>query len=136
MRDMAAFTAELVDRHGELVSQQQLGRLLGYSNAGAIRKARERGGLPVATFFVPGRRGRFAFTRDLAAWLIELRRSAVPEETRAVAPRTCPSTAEQSSCTHVSTAHGNLSGQHPVDSPPASKIRFGSAVNDEPARER
>lgn len=123
MRDMAALTAELVDRHGELVSQQQLGHLLGYSNAGAIRKARERGGLPIATFFVPGRRGRFAFTRDLAAWLIELRCAVAQEVTRAAARETAPSTAGPSSPSHVSMTPESPSGEHPVASLPVSKIR-------------
>lgn len=72
----AQLTAELLERHGELVGQRQLARLLGYPSAGAVQKASERGRLPVRTFRVPGRRGKFAFTRDLAAWLHDMQTKA------------------------------------------------------------
>ena len=70
------WTEDLLQRHGELVSQKDLVRLLGYPSLRAVQKASERGRLPIKTFSVPGRRGKFAFTRDVAAWLKDLRSGA------------------------------------------------------------
>lgn len=76
MQDLDQLTIDLVERHGELVSQRDLARMLGYPSVAAIAKARERGRLPIKTFGVPGRRGKFAFTRDVSAWLFSMRSGA------------------------------------------------------------
>lgn len=43
--------------------------LWGYPSQAAFRKAHQRGRLPVDTFGLDGRRGRFATATDIAAWL-------------------------------------------------------------------
>jgi hypothetical protein len=65
--------ADLLSRHGELIGQQALAHLLGYETTGALRKAAERGQLPIRLHSVPGRRGRLALTREVADWLADLR---------------------------------------------------------------
>lgn len=57
---------------GELIPPRLLWRMLGYTNAGALRSARNRGILPVETFQIPGRRGSYARTRDVVNWLSQL----------------------------------------------------------------
>lgn len=54
---------------GPVVGTAMLWRVLNYPTPDALRKAIERGRAPVATFVIPGRRGRFAHTRDVIAWL-------------------------------------------------------------------
>jgi hypothetical protein len=63
---------ELLDRHGELMSGRHLRQCLGFANVRAFRRAIAHGAVPVVTFTLPGRRGRFARTRDVAAWLATL----------------------------------------------------------------
>lgn len=65
--------ADLLERHGELMGQQTLAHLLGYETTGALRKAAERGQLPIKLRSIPGRRGRLALTRDVGDWLATLR---------------------------------------------------------------
>lgn len=60
---------ELCDRHGELVGGDSLRLLLGFPSLAAFRQAVKRKTLVLPTFFVEGRRGRFALTVDIAAWL-------------------------------------------------------------------
>jgi hypothetical protein len=49
---------------------------LGFPTADAFLKARLRNRLPVPTFAMEGRRGRFAATTDIAAWLWAQRQGA------------------------------------------------------------
>lgn len=65
----ADFEARLVRLYGPVLGGQVLAHVLGYPTPGAFAKARQRGRLPIPTFPIPGRRGRFAATADLAAWL-------------------------------------------------------------------
>lgn len=44
-------------------------RVLGYPSTGALAKARQTGRLPIEMFQVPGRRGWFAATSVVRAWL-------------------------------------------------------------------
>ena len=68
----------LVSRHGELLSGATLQRCLGYRSARAYRRAIAQNALPVVTFALPGRRGYFARTRDVAAWLAVLGKPIPP----------------------------------------------------------
>lgn len=61
--------ADLLAEHGELVSGGDLQRCLGFKSARSFQRAQKEGRLPVTTFSLPGRRGVFARTRDIAAWL-------------------------------------------------------------------
>jgi hypothetical protein len=55
-----------------LISASETARLLGYPSTGALAKARQTGRLPIAMFKVPGRRGWFAATQTVRAWLESL----------------------------------------------------------------
>lgn len=67
---------DLEAQHGPLLSGPPLYRALGLPSAAAFRQAASRGQLPVPIFAIPNRRGRFALTRDVAAWLARLRATA------------------------------------------------------------
>jgi hypothetical protein len=60
---------ELRDRHGEVVGGDALRLLLGYPSLAAFKQAVMRKTLMLPTFFIEGRRGRFALTIDIADWL-------------------------------------------------------------------
>lgn len=77
--DLPDSTASAMDRltallaeHGELMGGQALWRNLGFRSDRSFLRAAAAGKLPVATFHLPDRRGRFARTRDVAAWLAQL----------------------------------------------------------------
>jgi hypothetical protein len=59
----------LARTHGPLLGGSALWRALGYSNARAFSKAVERNTIPVTTFRIPHRRGRFALTHEVILWL-------------------------------------------------------------------
>lgn len=59
----------LLAKHGPLLGGPELWRALGYPTALAFRKALERQTVPVRTFPLAHRRGQFALTHDVIAWL-------------------------------------------------------------------
>lgn len=59
----------LLQTHGPLMGGRHLWRALGYPTAQAFSKAVERNTVPIATFRIPHRRGRFALTNDVVQWL-------------------------------------------------------------------
>lgn len=62
----------LLTAHGELIGGADLARCLGFRTSRAFQKAAAADRLPVETFVLEGRRGRFARTRDIASWLASL----------------------------------------------------------------
>lgn len=64
-----AFEERLVRALGATVGGHALTRALGYPSQEAFRKAFQRDRVPVVTFEIKGRRGRFAATTDIADWL-------------------------------------------------------------------
>ena len=63
---------DLQSRFGAVVAGRDLWRLLGYRSGDAFRHAVHRGTLTVPTFFIKGRRGRCAATRDVARWIASI----------------------------------------------------------------
>lgn len=63
------FERRLILAIGATVGGDALSKALGYPSQDAFRKAYQRGRLPVATFELDGRRGRFAAAADIAHWL-------------------------------------------------------------------
>jgi hypothetical protein len=61
--------AALLDRFGELMSSRQASEALQFSSVQALRKAHKRGTVPFSLFRLPGRRGLFVSTRDVARFL-------------------------------------------------------------------
>lgn len=64
-----ALTKRLITAHGELIGGNALGRCLGYRTPRAFQMGLLRGQVPIETFTLPGRRGRYARTFQVAAWL-------------------------------------------------------------------
>jgi hypothetical protein len=58
--------------YGEIVGLDALVHMLNYPSASALRRAHARGTLPIALHRIPGRRGLFALTGEVAAWLDRL----------------------------------------------------------------
>lgn len=73
-QESAAFLSDLLDRYGPLMGGADLVNALGYSNSKALRQARLQNRLGVRVFSVPHRKGAYANTRDVAAWLLEIGR--------------------------------------------------------------
>lgn len=72
------FETRLIRALGATVGGVALTRALGYPSQDAFRKAHQRGRVPVATFEVEGRRGRFASAIDIAGWLWRQRTPTPP----------------------------------------------------------
>ena len=70
----AEILSDLMDLYGPLMGRDDLVKVLGYSNGKALRQARLQNRLGVRVFALPNRRGAFAFTRDVAAWLSNVSR--------------------------------------------------------------
>lgn len=66
---LSEYRCELTRIYGPLVSGSDLCRVLGFRSQEAFRQALKRGDMPVKTFSVDGRRGKFAMTADIAAWV-------------------------------------------------------------------
>ncbi|WP_395344914.1 hypothetical protein PN836_009160 [Ningiella sp. W23] len=60
---------DLLNAFGPLIYGQLLYKSLGYTSADAFRQAVSRNSVPVDTFPIEGRRGKFALTRDVARWI-------------------------------------------------------------------
>jgi hypothetical protein len=75
---------DLTARYGELIGGSLLSKTLGFSSMAAMKQAINRETLKVPTFFITGRRGRFALTTDVANWLAECRASADKQGPREV----------------------------------------------------
>ena len=80
------FECRLIRALGATVGGECLTKALGYPSQDAFRKARHRGRLPVSTFEVQGRRGRFASAADIAAWLWGMRAEFTQPNTGEVPP--------------------------------------------------
>ncbi|MFK2931906.1 hypothetical protein [Dyella agri] len=60
---------DLLARYGAVMAGRDLRTILGYPSGDAFRHAAQRKTLPIPTFFLKGRRGRCAATRDVARWM-------------------------------------------------------------------
>lgn len=67
--------SELLEKYGQLIGGQDLQRALGYRSGDAFRQAVSRNTVPVPTFPIENRRGRFALACDIAKWLAKQRYS-------------------------------------------------------------
>ncbi len=70
--EVARREARLVVRYGELLTLADLVEVLRYPSLGAIRQARRRGSLNVATYRISGRQGWFATATAVAEYLTSL----------------------------------------------------------------
>lgn len=67
--------ATLLAQYGELMTGESLRRALGYRSERTFQRAIKAKTVPVPAVALPGRRGWFARTRDVAAWLRDVARS-------------------------------------------------------------
>jgi tRNA(Phe) wybutosine-synthesizing methylase Tyw3 len=54
------------------MTSQEVARAMGFRSVGAVSKARVAGRLPFRMFELVGRRGYFAVTEEVRAWLISM----------------------------------------------------------------
>lgn len=62
----------LTGTYGPLMDSHSICRVLYYPSVSALQAAKSRGKLPFDTVELEGRRGLFAFTEDVAAYLTQL----------------------------------------------------------------
>jgi hypothetical protein len=67
---------ELQDRYGVVLDHVQLRQILGYRTMSAFKRAIENDRLGFKVFNIPGRRGKFALSADVAQWLWQARQEA------------------------------------------------------------
>lgn len=68
---------KLVDRYGEVVTDDVLYNFLGFNSASSFRRALHQHRIPVPVFEFGHRRGRYCLTRDIAQLLQTARESAI-----------------------------------------------------------
>lgn len=64
----------LLETHGPLLCASSVARLLAFRSTDALRQARLHHRLPIEMFQIDGRRGWFAATSEVAAWIEETTR--------------------------------------------------------------
>lgn len=73
---------ELTERFGPLIGGAHLVTVAGFPTGAAFRKALHRGRVGFTVFQIAGRRGRFAWTADVARWLAQLPQVQAPSTTK------------------------------------------------------
>ena len=63
--------------YGPTMANEDLSKVLGFSSMSAFRQALVRKTVPIAIFAIEKRKGKFALTTDVAAWLAEQREKAL-----------------------------------------------------------
>ena len=76
----------MLEIYGPMLGGQKLLAVLGYQSPSAFHKARRAGLLGVKLFQVPGRRGHFCMTLDIAQWMLSLSRRDGPKVATGEAP--------------------------------------------------
>lgn len=61
-------------KHGPLMTGTALWKALGFQNSTAFSQAKAKNRLEVKVFSLRNRRGSFAFTEDVAHWLVQLKK--------------------------------------------------------------
>lgn len=74
----------MLKEFGPLMGGEYLRRALGYRTWSAFARAVRLNTLGVTAFEIPGRRGKFALTVDVATWLAECRANAEKQNPREV----------------------------------------------------
>lgn len=67
---------QLIDKHGPLISGEDLWKSIGFTSATAFKQAKSKGRLDIPVFSLPNRRGSYAFTEHVAEWLRKLAKEA------------------------------------------------------------
>lgn len=72
MAAISALRQDLLTRYGALLTSEEVARVLRFKSKDALMKARRRDALPIALFSIPGRKGLFATSADVASWVESL----------------------------------------------------------------
>lgn len=67
---------QMVTHYGPTLGGQDLYAALGFKSYAAFHRSKHRGEIGVRVFTLPGRRGWFALTVEVAEWLAEQREAA------------------------------------------------------------
>lgn len=73
----ASIEAQLLGLYGPMMGPSELREALSYRSADALRQAIARKRVDLPLFEIEGRRGKFALTSDVAAWLYVRRSGSV-----------------------------------------------------------
>ena len=73
---IATLERDLLDKYGPLMASDDLRGALGYPTMEAFRQALSRRTVPIPVFPLEKRRGKYALTKDVAAWLAMQRATA------------------------------------------------------------
>lgn len=73
---IAALERDLLEKYGPLITNEDLRAALGYPTMESFRQALSRKTVPVPVFSLEKRRGKYALTKDVAAWLAMQREAA------------------------------------------------------------
>jgi hypothetical protein len=63
---------KLLEQHGPLMTGESLYKALGYKSWAGFAKAVRSGAVEIDIFNLPGRKGRYAKTSDVADWIYRL----------------------------------------------------------------
>lgn len=74
---LSEMEATMLWLYGPLLGNESLREALGYPTLGAMSQSIAQGRFPVPVFNLESRRGKFAFTRDVAQWLESQRASPI-----------------------------------------------------------
>jgi len=77
---------KLYEEYGPLIGGPQLVKVLGFRTNAAFRQAEKIGNIGIDVFEIEGRKGKFARTHDVEAWLSKLgmpNKSSNKQEVRA-----------------------------------------------------
>lgn len=80
--DAKEIEEDLVLRYGTILSGESLKNALGFSSMFALKQAITRNKIPVPLFKLENRRGRFALTKDVAAYLSKKRNNVLEESNK------------------------------------------------------
>lgn len=76
------FETGLLQVYGPLVTGEPLLQALGYKSNTALNRAVKKNEIPFHLFDIEHRRGKFAFTKDIAKWLATIRMSTLNSKVR------------------------------------------------------
>lgn len=74
---------QLLDQYGPTLGGKELYAALGFRSYSAFHRSMQLGELGINVFTLPGRRGWFALTTDVAAWLTEQAKSGTAKQKEA-----------------------------------------------------
>lgn len=72
--------SDLMALFGPVIGGEDLHKVLGYKTGAAFRLAFKQGDINLSIFKIDKRRGKFALTEDIVAWLIEQKYKSIKEK--------------------------------------------------------